>query len=329
MSEIFLIVKATVILAVGLLAATFARRTRASIRHAILASTFLALLLLPVMTFFAPAIVIELPIASTAPAAAPASIPSLPAPAEAAPPIANATAGGYARTWIPSWPVAVRSVWAVGTIALLFSLCVSLWQFRRLRRHALPWTAGAPLVSGLASAAGVTRRVDVLLHEDLPAPATCGWRNATVLMPSDAPDWPGTEIRHAIVHELEHIRRGDWSVHLMARAACAVFWFHPLAWFAVGGLSLEAERACDDAVLQGAEHADYAEQLVQLARRMSNAPAQPLLAMAKRSDLATRVSAILDLTQSRGRLGAAQVGTALAGAAVLMLAVAPLRAVSA
>jgi hypothetical protein len=183
-------------------------------------------------------------------------------------------------------------------------------------------------LSTLTSTVGV-RPVRLLLHEELAAPATSGWRQAIVLLPSDAPGWSDTEIRHALVHELEHVRRGDWVIHLMARATCAAFWFHPLVWLAFGRLCLEAERACDDAVLQTAEDADYAEQLVQLARRMSTAHTQPLLAMARRSNLATRVSAILDRTQSRGRLRAPQIGAALAGAAALMLAVAPLRAVGA
>jgi beta-lactamase regulating signal transducer with metallopeptidase domain len=327
MSELSLIVKATVILTVGLAAAALARRTRASIRHVILASTLLALLLLPVTTVVVPEVAIELPMASSPAVSAPATNAALLSRTDATTSAASTAAAAPTRSSLPPWPDIVRGVWAAGTIALLLSLGVNLWQFRRLRRHGLPWTDGAFLFPRLAAAAGVTRRVDVLLHEDVSAPAACGWRMATVLLPSDAPDWAETEVRSAIIHELEHIRRNDWVVHLMARAACALFWFHPLVWLTFGRLCLEAERACDDAVLQAAEHANYAEQLVRLARRMSNAPAQPLLAMAKRSDLATRVSAILDLTQSRGRLGAMQVGSVLSGAALLMFAVAPLRAV--
>jgi ankyrin repeat protein len=66
---------------------------------------------------------------------------------------------------------------------------------------------------------------------------------------------------------------------------------------------------------------------VQLARRMSKA--QPLIAMAKRGDLATRVTAILDRTQSRGRLNTIQIGAALAGALAVVLGIAPLRTVRA
>jgi hypothetical protein len=47
MSEFSLVVKATVIVAIGLGTAATARQARASVRHILLASTFVALLLLP------------------------------------------------------------------------------------------------------------------------------------------------------------------------------------------------------------------------------------------------------------------------------------------
>ena len=83
----------------------------------------------------------------------------------------------------------------------------------------------------------------------------------------------------------------------------ACYWFHPLVWIAWRRLCLEAERACDDAVVQCSAHTDYAEQLVSLAERLTAQP-QPALGMAKRSDLSARVSALLDARQRRGQAGA-------------------------
>jgi len=327
MSELSLVLKATAILAAGLCASAAARRTRASLRHAILGATLLAVLLLPAVSLLTPGIPIEVPMRAV-PVVATASF--LFSPSAGTTVTADPTPrSSPSSPQTPRWGAIVRTVWIAGTVAVVLSLCVSLWRFRQLRRLGLPWNNGFGTVAGLASAAGIDERFDVVLHEGLAAPATCGWRRATVLLPADAPDWPDADVRRALLHELEHVRRGDWGVHLMARTACAVFWFHPLAWLAFGRLALEAERACDDAVLKTAGHADYAEQLVQLARRMSKAPAQPLLAMARRSDLATRVSAILDQTQSRGRLGALPVGVALACAMAVVSGVAPLRAVGA
>ena len=56
----------------------------------------------------------------------------------------------------------------------------------------------------------------------------------------------------------------------MARFVCALYWFHPLVWMAWRRLRLEAERACDDAVLRRAEATAYADQLVLLAERLAS-----------------------------------------------------------
>jgi len=93
-------------------------------------------------------------------------------------------------------------------------------------------------------------------------------------------------------------------------------------------LCLEAERACDDAVVQRAERTDYAEQLVTMAERMSSVNAQPVLGMANRSDLARRVTALLDATQQRGRAGAFAGASALTAAVLAGSVVAPMRAVA-
>ena len=150
-----------------------------------------------------------------------------------------------------------------------------------------------------------------------------------VLLPVDAPTWHDDDLRRALAHELEHVRRRDWVVQLLARVTCAVYWFHPLAWSALHRLSLEAERACDDAVVAAnADGDDYAAQLVSLAERLGPVPLATAVGAARRSDLATRVTALLDPAQPRGR-AAAGVHVATSAAVLFALAVvSPLRAVS-
>lgn len=126
---------------------------------------------------------------------------------------------------------------------------------------------------------------------------------------------------------MEHVRRRDWLVQTMARITCAIYWFHPLAWSAWRRLRLECEQACDDAVLREAEPTAYAEQLVMLARRVSQATSVPLLSMADGSHLSQRVSAVLDGRRARGRVSAIA-ATSIAGMSLAVAAsIAPLHAV--
>lgn len=117
-------------------------------------------------------------------------------------------------------------------------------------------------------------------------------------------------------------------MQIMARVVAACYWFHPLVWMAWRRLCLEAERACDDAVVMSEERTDYAEQLVTLAQRMSATPVQPLLGMANRSDLSARVTAVLDDRLRRGRAGMVLIAGTLAASAIVVATVAPVRAVA-
>ncbi|HZL56243.1 MAG TPA: M56 family metallopeptidase, partial [Bryobacteraceae bacterium] len=238
----------------------------------------------------------------------------------------------------PSWKLSPSALlfagWIAGAALFLLPMGVGLRQVRLLRRTGVPWPDGQSVAEGLTLDMGMRRRVEVRLHETLPGPMTCGVAHPTVVLPLDARNWNGEDLNRAIVHELEHVRRGDWVSHCLARAVCALYWFHPLVWMALRRLALEAERSCDDAVLARSEATAYADQLIGVARRVSSeggmsAAKPPLLAMANRADLTTRVSALLDSGQRRGRVGAFPVALACAAAAVLVIALSPLRIVAA
>ena len=150
---------------------------------------------------------------------------------------------------------------------------------------------------------GVHRRIDVLHHDAVTGPMTCGVLKPAIILPASAQQWDEASLRCALRHELEHVARWDFLTQCLSRIVCAAYWFHPLVWAAWRRLRLEAERACDDAVLREDDARDYASLLVSIAQREAAHKQQPLLAMAGRDDLAARVVAVLDDDQARGRVG--------------------------
>jgi TonB family protein len=145
---------------------------------------------------------------------------------------------------------------------------------------------------------------------------TWGLLRPTILLPSRWASWLVEKLDAVLAHEIAHAARFDVVAHRIARVAAAVYWFNPLAWFAVHQAQLERERACDDLVLRrGTPASSYAGELVEFARALS-APAA-VLPMARRSRLEARVMAILDPRTNRN-------GTSLlvAALAVLLVAVA-------
>jgi beta-lactamase regulating signal transducer with metallopeptidase domain len=356
-----ILVKATVVLALGLAASRLAAPARASVRHLLLAATFGALVVLPIAVATVPRIAVPVPASMSLfahdlsrlalsvskgerlaqdHAVAGRAAPGGSAFSEASADGRRATRGGWS-TGSPransrsasadsaiAWQTLVASTWVLGVTALCGSLFLAFWRVRRIRRDGVPRPEIRRLAQSLAAQAGVRRSIDVLEHEQVAAPLTCGvWRPAIVL-PVDAREWGAADLRRALVHELEHVRRGDWAIQVAARLVCGCYWFHPLAWVAWRGLCLEAERACDDAVARSEEPTDYADQLVLLARRLSHAHTPAMLGMANRSDLSTRVAALLDDRQRRGRPGGVAAIGVIVAAAAAVFTIAPVRALA-
>jgi len=327
--ELSILGKATLYLLTGLVAVWLAGRARASVRHLFLTATFAAAFALPLVVLFAPQVSIGVEVPQT-------HAPIIEAPSTQ-PAIATSTTSNddtrAARPAVASWPAIswitiARSVWLCGALMLLFQLGLELCRLRRIRRDGLPWPERDELMRTLAHECGVKRPIELLLHEGILAPLTYGiWRPA-VMVPNEGCEWGEDNLRRAIVHELEHVKRGDWMIQLAARLTVVFYWFHPLVWMAFRRLRVEAERACDDAVIRNEEHTEYAEQLILLAGRMSKAQAQPALGMANRSDLSKRVAALLNSNQRRGPAGLVAASSVLSVAVLAVLLVAPVRAVT-
>ncbi len=209
---------------------------------------------------------------------------------------------------------------------------VGLWQVRSMRRSGAAVARGRAIVDALAGRAGIHRRIECCarvtagtddMRRAAGRPSCCRGMRQT---------WPPEAICGAPSST-------SWSTCGAATGSASAwraswppcYWFHPIVWVAWRQLALEAERACDDAVLRrlGSRPA-YADQLVRWRSvcRARDSEHEPHLAMANRSDLATRVVAVLDSRQRRGRAGALWVGVAQSPPRpLLVIAMSPLRLV--
>jgi len=109
-------------------------------------------------------------------------------------------------------------------------------------------------------------------------------------------------MRVVLLHELAHVRRGDWVWLMAAEALRCLWWFNPLAWMVRGRLRRESEHAADDLVLaQGVPAATCATHLIELARevRANRRTWLPAPAMARPSHLKRRLSVMLNSHTNR------------------------------
>ena len=323
-----LIIKATIVSGGALIAAAIARRSRAAVRHLLLATAFLVLLGLPLVSLAVPPWDVKVPIQQPdatvggGALAAEDAVVGASRLAESSP-----LQTEFAGNATPSRLTLVLAAWLAGVIYFLAVMSIGLMRTRRARRDGIPWRDGQAIAAEIATTLAVRRRIQLLLNEVVAGPITCGVVSPAIVLPPDARDWNPQDLRRAIVHELEHVRRCDWFMLCIARVVCALYWFHPLVWISLRQLRLDAERACDDAVLRCADAEAYADQLVTLAQRAVAARTYAFLAMANRSELAARVSAVLDERQPRGAAGSRWIAASAGAALFVLVGIVPLRAV--
>ncbi|HXB73533.1 MAG TPA: M56 family metallopeptidase, partial [Candidatus Acidoferrales bacterium] len=138
----------------------------------------------------------------------------------------------------------------------------------------------------------VSRPVRLLVSGRLQAPAAMGWLRPIVLVPAGAlAGLPVAQIEALLLHELAHIRRHDYPVHILQSAVEAVFFYHPAVWWVSSHMRAERELCCDDiAVSVTGDAVIYARALAEFdsARWI-----QPNVMAANGGSLADRIARLL------------------------------------
>jgi beta-lactamase regulating signal transducer with metallopeptidase domain len=220
------------------------------------------------------------------------------------------------------------AVWMVGALAVLGRLVLGLRAAGRLARNAevVEDPAWTELLERLGRVMEVRRPVALLRSAEAAMPLTWGALRPAILLPAEADAWTPERRTVVLMHELAHVARRDCLVQTLAEMCCAVWWFHPGAWWAARRMRVEREEACDDAVLAaGARASDYAGHLLDVARRYRAPSLAAAIAMARPSQLEGRVRAVL--AAERDRRAVTRKTGAVCAAAVL-LATLPLAAVA-
>lgn len=216
-----------------------------------------------------------------------------------------------AATVAPSFAppsLAELAVWIYALpLALMFAMmAVAVFRLFAMRRRAEVLVDGAWL-SALAEAQrrmGFKHGTALLVSEELRSPISWGVLRPTILLDPRAVS-AVREAEAIIAHELAHVARLDWAKLLIARLACALFWFNPLVWLLARESHHLREEAADDAVLMtDIAGSDYATLLVNAARHDNRAVLIAAHGVAPaRNSLKRRVIRVLDANASRGPVG--------------------------
>ena len=215
-------------------------------------------------------------------------------------------------------------IWATGCVLVVFPLLAGPVRHRWILSAAV--AADDPdwqrELQECIERLGLTRAVRLFIGKDDTIPMTWGIYRPVVLLPSSCAQWNLQRRRVVLLHELAHIQRWDCPAQLVARVACAVYWFNPLAWYGLHRLRSECERACDDTVVNAGQRViDYATELVDIAAAYRIPRMPEAVCMAGQCQLVERVASMLDPSRAHTpltRRGA--LSTVLATVALLMAA---------
>ncbi|HEY9128011.1 MAG TPA: M56 family metallopeptidase, partial [Acidobacteriaceae bacterium] len=204
----------------------FAPRVSASLRFVVLSSGFAAIAALP----FLPAV---LKMLSRTEASG-----------------TTATAATAAHPWLmmdAHWSVVLTLAWIAASLWRAGDLAVHSVRLRRLWKSAIPVEKTAVPVLKLPG----RKPVELCTTTELERPSVIGFFAPRILIPMWLLDrLTQAELEQIVLHESEHLRRGDDWTNLLQKLSLVAFPLNPALLWMERRLCLEREMACDEGVVR-------------------------------------------------------------------------------
>ncbi|UCE03163.1 MAG: M48 family metalloprotease [Candidatus Latescibacterota bacterium] len=145
------------------------------------------------------------------------------------------------------------SLLSAGAFLVLALAALRLARFeRRLRGAAEAPAAVRESADAIARALGMKRtpRIRVVAAAIPPSLGPRPW-SCEILLPQTLLERLSSEERDTLIaHELAHVRRRDHWVRLLELVVVALYWWHPVVWWARRNLRLAEEKSCDALVAE-------------------------------------------------------------------------------
>jgi beta-lactamase regulating signal transducer with metallopeptidase domain/5-hydroxyisourate hydrolase-like protein (transthyretin family) len=200
----------------------------------------------------------------------------------------------------PGWTAWGALLWLAGATLMIGRAGFQVAGAERLRRssHPLEDSRIAELLKEARNAIGLARNVRMAVTDKLTSPAVVGVLVPTLILPlSLVSTLSHEQIRFILLHELAHIRRGDYFANLFQLFVEALLFFNPAVWWISRQVRVEREACCDALAIElSGAPADYARTLVHVAENVlqpSPAAAPAFGDQREPSSLADRVQRLL------------------------------------
>jgi beta-lactamase regulating signal transducer with metallopeptidase domain len=198
------------------------------------------------------------------------------------------------------WSFVIAGVWIFLLLIRGIQLIASAIRLHGLSSRATPIHAGPDvellLQIGVAGSRS-QRHAELCTSTEVARPSVLGFFHPRILLPPALFErLTAEELRQVILHEMEHLRRGDDWTNLIQKLALVLFPLNPALLWVERQLCAERELACDDSVLKSScGRKAYALCLTHLAEysMLRRSLSLALGAWERQSELVRRVHRIL------------------------------------
>ncbi|HTJ29897.1 MAG TPA: M56 family metallopeptidase [Acidobacteriaceae bacterium] len=250
----------------------FAPRISAALRFVVLAAGFAAIVALPFLPAILHLIGREQAVSATA---------------------STPTATHFWLMLDARWSIALALAWAAASLWRAIDLAIHTVRLRLLWKSAVPVAKATVTLPQLRG----RKAVELCATDALERPSVIGFLAPRILIPA----WllerlSEAELEQIVLHESEHLRRGDDWTNLLQKLSLVIFPLNPALLWMERRLCLEREMACDEGVVRRTRAPRaYAACLTSLAEHglERRVHALSLGAWQRRPELARRVHSLL------------------------------------
>ncbi|MHC4476351.1 MAG: HEAT repeat domain-containing protein, partial [Planctomycetota bacterium] len=190
--------------------------------------------------------------------------------------------------------------WPAGAALFILVALAKAWRTNRWLRKArrkLPAKL-QDRIDDLFAEAGIRNTPKVWLVKGIGQPFVWGLLHGSIYLPANFATTQTAKCRRAVLgHELSHVLRFDAAVNLVQIGAQAVYWFHPLVWWANRKIRAEREKCCDESAIArlNALPKDYSRAIVNtlIVEHKSTRPVPSLAVAGPVKNIEDRIKSIM------------------------------------
>jgi hypothetical protein len=150
----------------------------------------------------------------------------------------------------PRWSLGIVAVWLAFSLWRALQLVLGIVHVCRLAARAVPVAVDGDLQVLLADAPG-GHAAKLCTSDEVRRPSVLGFFRPQILMPPALVEGlTPQELQQVVLHEMEHLRRGDDWTNLLQKIGLVLFPLNPVLVWVERRLCAERELACDDRVIR-------------------------------------------------------------------------------